>query len=86
MQDSDPLYHTRKMRQHLRETADHFRTDIEKVDEPQFKAMFETAAEVLLGLTKAFEDYEKQNEPAWKARWAQLKESSSTQSISPMSV
>jgi len=28
--------------------------------------MFETAAEVLGGLKKAFGDYEKKNEPAWK--------------------
>jgi hypothetical protein len=28
--------------------------------------MFETAAEVLGGLAKAFEDYEKKNEPAWR--------------------
>ena len=45
---------------------DHLRADIEKVDEPQFKAMFETSAEVLGGLVKAFEDYEKKNESAWK--------------------
>jgi hypothetical protein len=29
-----------------------------KVDEPQLKAMFETSAEVLGGLVKAFRDYE----------------------------
>ena len=30
--------------------------------EPQLKAMFETSAEVLGGLEKAFKDYEKKNE------------------------
>ena len=33
---------------------DHLRQDVEKVDEPQLKAMFETSAEVLGGLIKAF--------------------------------
>jgi hypothetical protein len=28
--------------------------------------MFETAAEVLTGLIKAFDDYEKKNEAAWR--------------------
>jgi hypothetical protein len=32
------------------------------------KAMFETAAEVLAGLAKAFRDYEDKNEPAWPER------------------
>ena len=51
---------------HVREIMDHLRADIKKVDEPQFKAMFETSAEVLGGLVKAFEDYEKKNESASK--------------------
>ncbi len=34
------------------------------MDEPQLKAMFETSAEVLTGLAKAFEDYERKNEAA----------------------
>jgi hypothetical protein len=33
----------------LRETIDHLRADIGKVDEPQFKAMFETIGRELLG-------------------------------------
>jgi hypothetical protein len=42
-------------------------SDIDKVDEPQLKAMFETAAEVLGGLLKAFSDYERKNESAWRS-------------------
>ena len=61
----DPRHHTRKMAKRLEETIAHLREDIEKVDEPQFKAMFETSAEVLGGLVKAFRDYEKKNEGAW---------------------
>jgi len=37
------------------------------VDEPQLKAMFETAAEVLGGLKKAFSDYERKNDSAWRS-------------------
>jgi len=62
----DPCHHTRKMRQRLNETIGHLRQDIDKVDEPQFKAMFETSAEVLGGLVKAFQDYEQKNEGAWR--------------------
>lgn len=65
-EERDPLYHTQKMRTALRELKDHLREDIEKVDEPQFKAMFETAAEVLDGLEKAFSHYEEKSEPAWQ--------------------
>jgi len=45
---------------------DHLRRDIDVVDEPQLKAMFETSAEVLGGLVKAFRDYEEKNESAWR--------------------
>lgn len=64
--ERDPRHHTRNMRARLKETIDHMRADIEKVDDPRFKAMFETSAEVLGGLVKAFEDYERKNESAWK--------------------
>jgi hypothetical protein len=45
---------------------EHFREDLENVDEPQLKAMFETSAEVLGGLFKAFQDYQRKNESAWQ--------------------
>ena len=64
--DGDPRHHTQKMKMRLQETIDHLRQDIAKVDEPQFKAMFETSAEVLTGLSKAFDDYERKNEAAWR--------------------
>jgi hypothetical protein len=63
----DPRRHTQKMRKRFEETIAHLRSDIEDVDEPQLKAMFETAAEVLGGLDKAFSDYERKNEKAWQA-------------------
>jgi len=62
----DPRHHTQKMQIRLQEIIDHLREDIDKVDEPQLKAMFETAAEVLGGLKRAFSDYEQKNESAWQ--------------------
>jgi hypothetical protein len=56
----------KKCRRPYRIYKDHLRDDLEKVDEPQLKAMFETAAEVLGGLIKAFHDYEQKNESAWR--------------------
>ena len=64
--DRSPQHHTQNMKKRFQETITHLREDVRKVDEPQLKAMFETSAEVLGGLTKAFDDYEKKNEAAWK--------------------
>lgn len=63
--DRHPRHHTRKMQKVLAEIQNHLREDVTKVDEPQLKAMFETSAEVIGGLIKAFHDYEQKNEPAW---------------------
>ncbi|NRQ16646.1 hypothetical protein [Ensifer sesbaniae] len=66
--DRELRHHTQRMQMRLQDTMDHLREDIGKVDEPQLKAMFETAAEVLGGLKKAFSDYEQKNEAAWRSR------------------
>lgn len=63
----DPLVHTKRVQDYLGELCAHLRQDAAKADEPQFKAMAETAVEVLEGLKKAFRDYEQRDEPAWKA-------------------
>ena len=44
----------------------HLREDVGKVMEPKAQALFETSAEVLTGLVKAFDDYEKKSEEAWR--------------------
>jgi hypothetical protein len=64
--DRDPRHHVQKMQKALADVQVHMREDIDKVDEPQFKAMFETSAEVLGGLIKALDDYSKKNEAAWR--------------------
>jgi hypothetical protein len=63
---SDPIRHTTKIQARLTDLAEHLREDVRKVDEPRAKALFETAAEVLLGLRNAFADYEAGEEEAWR--------------------
>jgi hypothetical protein len=64
--DADPRHHARYMRAHLPKLIDHLRSDIKKMEEPRAKAMFETSAEVLGGLKKAFSDYDQRSESAWR--------------------
>lgn len=63
---SNPMEHTVNVKKEFRELIDHLRRDVEKVDDPSAKALFEVSVEVLIGLEKAFTDYEEKNEPAWK--------------------
>jgi hypothetical protein len=65
-QDGDPRYHIQRLRAQLADMIGHLREDVENFDEPQLRAMFETSAEVLGGLTKALADYEEKNEAAWR--------------------
>jgi hypothetical protein len=62
----DPRRHTMQMRARLTGLAEHLREDVLKVHDVRAKALFETSAEVLLGLEKAFADYEAADEPAWR--------------------
>jgi hypothetical protein len=64
--EGDPRHHTAKLRQMLSEIIEHARQDVGKVNDPKAQALFETTAEVLSGLEKAFEDFEQRAEPAWK--------------------
>ena len=45
---------------------EHLREGVGKVTEPKAQALFETSAEVLTGLVKAFDDYEKKSQAAWR--------------------
>ena len=65
-EDRNPRHHTAQRAARLEETIAHLREDVQKVDEPQAKAMFETSAEVLQGLVKAFRDYDSKTEAAWR--------------------
>ena len=64
--ESDPRHHTAKLKQMLTEVMEHARKDVAKVDDPKAQALFETTAEVLGGLKKAYEHFEQHLEGAWK--------------------
>ncbi|AHE66922.1 hypothetical protein Loa_01369 [Legionella oakridgensis ATCC 33761 = DSM 21215] len=61
-----PIAHINKIQRLFKEQVEHLRKDITEIDESPCKAMFETSAEVLLGLIKAFEDYKEKKETAWQ--------------------
>ena len=63
---SNPIHHTIKLKEMLTGVIEHAREDVSKVNDPKAQALFETTAEVLMGLRKAFEDFEKGTEEAWK--------------------
>ena len=66
LSERDPRYHTQNVGRMMEELINHLREDVNKVDDPQAKALFEVSAEVLQGLQRAFEHYETKSEKAWK--------------------
>lgn len=62
---SNPRVHAAHIRQMLAQVVQHTREDEGRVTDPKAKALFETTAETLLGLMKAYEDYER-NLPEWQ--------------------
>ena len=64
--DNSPVHHVRKMEKSLGDISAHLRADAAKVDEPQMTAMFQTAAEVLDGLVRAFQQYEDKKAGTWR--------------------
>ncbi len=64
--ESDPRHHTAKIKAMLDDLMIHLRGDVGKVSDPRAEALFETTAEVLGGLKKAYDDYERRDEPAWR--------------------
>jgi hypothetical protein len=64
---SDSREHTKNIRQMLDDLITHARGDIEKIDDPQAKVLFETTAEVLIGLKTAFQHYESKSESAFRS-------------------
>jgi len=62
----DPRAHTANVRKEFRELIEHLHDDVNKINEPKAQALFETAAEVISGLERAFKHYEEKSEEAWK--------------------
>jgi hypothetical protein len=59
----DPRHHAMNLAYALREIARHAREDIMKVEDPAGRELFETTAEVLLGLAAAHEHFAEGVEP-----------------------
>ena len=64
---NDARHITEKMRHAFSGLQDQLREDVDRVDEPQLKALFEESAEVMGALAKTFEDYQRKAEPAWRS-------------------
>lgn len=60
------LHRVQKIREMLLEVSEHAKADATKTENQKAQALFETTAEVLLGLVVAFEHFEQGAEPAWK--------------------
>jgi hypothetical protein len=63
---ADAPHLTEKMRHAFVGLQYQLRQDVDRVDEPQLKALFEESAEVLGALAQTFEDYQSKREPAWR--------------------
>ena len=64
--ESDPRHHTANIKLMLDELINHAQEDVPKVQDPRAKALFETTAEVLIGLRTAYDHFEQAREPAWR--------------------
>lgn len=64
--ESDPRHHTQKVKRMLDDLTTHLRDDVEAVSEPRAQALFETTAEVLIGLRTAYDHYDQGEETAWR--------------------
>ena len=62
----DAKVHTAKLRTEMQALISHLRHDINLVDEPRARVLFETTAEVLEGLVKTFRDYDAGEEAAFR--------------------
>ena len=64
--ENDPRHHTIKIKGLIKDLTEHVREDIAKVEDPRFKALFETTAEVLGGLYNAYDHAEQKSEADWR--------------------
>jgi hypothetical protein len=64
--ESDPRHHTAKIKGMLGDVINHARQDVDKVADPEAQALFETTAEMLQGLVRAYDHFEQRSEAAWR--------------------
>ncbi len=63
---NDANHITEKMRHAFAGLQRQLREDVDRVEEPQLKVLFEESAEVMGALAQTFEDYQTRREPAWR--------------------
>lgn len=56
--ENDPRHHTVVTQQMLTNLAEHARTTITRIEDPQAQVLFDTTARVLTGLSQSLSDYE----------------------------
>ena len=59
-------HHIAKIHGMLGDLVAHLREDVRKVNDPGAQALFETSAEVLSGLARAYKHYDAKSEEAWR--------------------
>ena len=64
--EDSPVQRTQRIKAEMHQLIERLRKDIGSITEPKAQALFETSAEVLTGLVKAFNDYEMKCEDAWR--------------------
>jgi len=79
MPQDKPEPYVQQYKLQLDELKHQLRKDLQQIQEPQARAMMETTAEVLSGLSKAFDDYQHKTEPAWKSSEAKVETSEDEQ-------
>jgi len=66
LETDDPKAHAGNIEQMLSDLIDHVRRDIDRVDNPKAQVLFETSAEVLIGLRTAYQHFQSGTEKAMR--------------------
>ena len=66
LETDDPKAHAGNIEQMLSDLIDHVQRDIDRVDNPKAQVLFETSAEVLIGLRTAYQHFQSGTEKAMR--------------------
>ena len=64
--ENNPIRHTQKIKTQMRQIINQLRADVGNITEAMARALFETSAEVLASVVKAFDDYQNKSRKAWR--------------------
>ena len=64
--ETDPRHHAMNISKALKDLAQHAREDVDKVQDPRGRVLYETTAEVLMGLANAHDHFAKGSEAAMR--------------------